>query len=266
MRESRADACGRLGGSRRRRARCCSATCAASLGLGLRLLGIAALDDCDRAGDERDDECRGDDGQQPAEPPCRPPGKHDVGVAGLAAGLDERALKVGHRSSVPVERLDRRFQADAAVELGVSAAPSSHARAAPERCCSWASHRRSSSTHSTSRDQRVSSASWATSIVGSRVAGSRSATSSRAATNSSATARIPGELAEPRPPSSVGRAVPRRDQTAEQGPRRRLPRGVEAGVNLLGTPADGTGHAADIVERLTADHGRRLAGRTARSE
>ena len=71
--------------------------------------------------------------------------------------------------------------------------PSSQARAAPARCCSCASHARSSSTHRASRSQRSISASWATSTVGSLESWSRSTTRRRAATKASATLLAAGD-------------------------------------------------------------------------
>ena len=71
----------------------------------------ATLHDRDGAGDDGDHESRRDGDEQPSEPPCCSPRRVDLGVAGVAAGVDELALDRRHRPTVDVERLDRGFQA-----------------------------------------------------------------------------------------------------------------------------------------------------------
>ena len=83
------------------RASICASAAAVSAALGLHLglggvvVGLAALHDGHRPGDECDDERGGDGDQQPAQPAPRSAGGANLGVPGVAAGLDEVALQVG---------------------------------------------------------------------------------------------------------------------------------------------------------------------------
>ena len=72
--------------------------------------GRATLHDRDGAGGHSDHESHRSGGEHPPEPPCCAPRRADLGVAGVAAGVDVLALHRRHRSTVDVDRLDRGFQ------------------------------------------------------------------------------------------------------------------------------------------------------------
>ncbi len=116
-------------------------------------------------------------------------------------------------------------------------------RDAIARCCSWAIHCRSSFSHSRSRGQFVSSASWATSTTGSRVARSRSATRSRACDEHDRPRRGP-----PRTARRAGRAAGCPDCPA---------RSDEPGEQLAGVHLRARARALDTSPRRGARRRRR---------
>ena len=126
---------------------------------------------------------------------------------------------------------------------------------------------RSSSIHPCKRSQRVSSASWATSRVGSAagvvtVGDEQPGGDERFGDHACAR----GQLAEPCPPSGVG---PRPPGTTIRRPNNSRAIGLGVGVqgreHLVGPAADGAGQAPDRGEGRGADPSRRPGGRTARS-
>ena len=234
-----------------------------------RVSGAAPLLEGQRAGHEGDDghDGHGDEAAaKPAAGPGLPTPRRLGGGAGSPRGTPARRRSgrpggLANQSSASSRRAPR--------YSSPSSRPApSQLRAASVRWRWTRRPSRSSSSQPRSRGHWRISASWATSTVGSRLAGSRSKLSSRAAPNRSITAPVAAIVAQLRdrhPPPGVLGPLAERDEAAEQPAQRRPLLGRRVRGELLGPAGQRAGHPAELPVGVPGQQLRRPGARTARS-